>query len=298
MPIDVRRLRVLRELASRGTVTATAEALSYSGPAVSQQLAALEREVGVALLERDGRRLRLTDAGTVLVRHADTLFGQLEAAEAELAAMGSEVVGSLRVASFQSGSCGVLAPALGRLVAAHPALDVWLEDAEPEPGLALLRSRELDLVLGHEYPFSPRPRDGAFERFDLFPDALWLALPAAHPAVAAGAPLPLTALAADRWIAGAPGTACGEIVTHACRAAGFEPVVRHTSNDFEVVLALVRAGLGVALVPDLALPTGPSRPGVHLVRPSRPLARMVYAAVRTGAAARPAVRALLTELSA
>src|SRR6185369_1871590 len=175
MPLDVKRLRVLRELAERGTVAATAEALSFTPSAVSQQLSALEREAGVTLLEREGRRLALTDAGRTLVAHADAVLAQLERAEADLHAGAQEVTGTLRVAAFSSFARSVLPRVTAAILRDHPRLDVHVRDAEPQDSVPLLRLGELDVVIAQRFPYVPRDFGPAFGVVDLFDDALHLA---------------------------------------------------------------------------------------------------------------------------
>jgi DNA-binding transcriptional LysR family regulator len=289
MALDVRRLRVLRELAERGTVAATAQALSFTPSAVSQQLSALEREAGVVLLEREGRRLALTDAGRTLVAHADTVLAQLERAEADLHAGASEVSGTLRVAAFSSFARSVL-PGVAAAMLAHERLDVHVRDAEPQDSLPLLRLGELDVVIAQRFPYVPRELGPAFGVVELFEDPLHLATGPGHHDV----PPRFAALAERPWVAGHPGTACHEVVVHACHAAGHEPRIVGFSNDFAVVAALVARGVGIALIPQIAHDQAP--PAVTLRPLDPPLSRQVLAVVRAGAERRPAVAALLSEL--
>jgi DNA-binding transcriptional LysR family regulator len=291
MPLDVRRLRVLRELAERGTVAATAEALSFTPSAVSQQLATLEREAGVVLLEREGRRLALTDAGRTLVAHADAVLAQLERAEADLAAGAAEITGTLRVAAFSSFARSVL-PDVAAAMLAHERLALHVRDAEPHDSLPLLRLGELDVVIAQRFPYVPRPFGPAFEVVELFEDPLHLATGPGHH----DAPASFAGLAGRPWVAGHPGTSCHEVVVHACRAGGHEPRIVGFSNDFAVVAALVARGVGIALIPAIAHDQAP--PEVTLRPLDPPLKRDVLAVVRAGAADRPAIAAFLAELRA
>jgi DNA-binding transcriptional LysR family regulator len=292
--LDVRRLRVLRELAARGTIAATAEALGYTAPAVSQQLAALEREAGVELLERNGRRRRLTPAGEELVTRTEGILRELEAAEAALEATTTQVAGVLRCAAFASAHRALLPRAIAALAREHPDLRVTTQDMEPEDSLPALKLGELDLVLAQEYAFAPNPADPALERTDLLEDPLRVALPASHP-LATGDRVDMRALDAEPWIAGREGSFCHLVVIHSTRAAGYEPRLAHITNDFDVSYALVAAGAGVGLVPELA---GPPPPGV-VVKPvtGAPPSRRIYAAVRAGSSARPAIAAMLSALT-
>jgi DNA-binding transcriptional LysR family regulator len=282
MPLDVKRLRVLRELAERGTVAATAQALSFTPSAVSQQLAALEREAGVVLLEREGRRLALTDAGRLLVTHADAVLAQLERAEADLRAADGEISGTLRVAAFSSFARSVL-PRVTAAMLAHPQLDLHVRDAEPQDSIPLLRLGELDVVIAQRFPYVPRDFGPAFHVVELFDDPLHLATGPGHH----DAPARFADLAGRPWVAGHPGTSCHEVVLHACHAAG---------HDFAVVAALVAEGVGLALIPRIAHDQAP--PAVRLRPLEPPLSRQVLAVVRAGAEERPAVAAFLAQLRA
>ena len=292
--LDVRRLRVLRELAARGTIAATAEALGYTAPAVSQQLAALEREAGVALLERNGRTRRLTPAGEELVERTESILRELEAAEAALEATTTQVAGVLRCAAFASAHRTLLPHAIATLAQRHPGLRVATRDMEPEDSLPALKLGELDLAIAQEYAFSPNPADAAIERTNLLDDPLRLALPEEHP-LAATETVAVRDLEHDPWIAGREGSFCHRVVIHATRAAGYEPRLAHITNDFDVEYALIEAGAGVGLVPELA---GPPPPGV-VTRPveGAPPSRRIYAAVRAGSSARPAIAAMLEALT-
>ena len=292
--LDVRRLRLLRELHARGTVTAVAEALAYTPSAVSQQLATLEREAGVPLLERHGRRLQLTDAGRGLVEHADVVIARLELAEAELAAAaGDEVGGRVRVAAFQTAASSLMLPLLGTLPAEYPKLRLELVEMEAEEALDLLTRGEVDIVVAEEYDYAPRPRDPSLSFRDVCRDPLVLVLPASHPLCAADPDtVPLTALASERWASPRSGTAFDESLVRACRAlGGFEPDRRHRSNDLAVLEQLVAAGEAVALLPSLGRPG--RVPGVAVRRVAEgPLDRRIFLAARRGSTGRPALKAV------
>jgi DNA-binding transcriptional LysR family regulator len=291
--IDVRRLHTLRELADRGTIAATAQALHLTAPAVSQQLAALEREVGHQLTEPDGRRLRLTDAAHVLLGHADVIFAELERASAALSAHDSEAVGTVRVGAFATALANLLAPALPELSATHPDLHVTAMESEAPDCFERLVRREIDLAISMESSGAPQPGDPRFARFDLGDDALDAAVPAGHP-LATLEPLTLPDLAGHPWIAGSPGTPCHEITVAGCRSAGFSPHIVHTTLDWTTVLAFVAADAGVALVPRLGQTAAP--PGVVVRRLDDPPVRHVFAAVRRGSEEGPAVRTVLAAL--
>jgi DNA-binding transcriptional LysR family regulator len=294
--LDLRRLRLLRELAARGTIGAVAEALSYSPSAVSQQLAQLEKEAGVRLLERAGRNVRLTAAAQTLVTHTDALLARIEEAEADLAATAEQVTGTVRVATFQSAGLYLLAPALRRLAAQHPALRVEVADAEPETTLPSLALGALDLVLGDEYPFLPRPPDPRLDVEPLLREQFRLMLPAGHPLVRGGAPVSLADLKDEPWAAGKGDSHYAELTVRACRTlGGFEPEVRHRSNDLMMLLALVAHGQAVTLLPDLV---GAEREPAVAVRDiaEGELSRTVFSAIRRGSTRRPALIALRAAL--
>jgi DNA-binding transcriptional LysR family regulator len=297
--LDVRRLRLLRELHERGTVTAVAEALAYTPSAVSQQLATLEREAGVPLMERHGRRLRLTDAGRGLVEHAAAVIARLELAESELAAAaGEEVAGRVRIAAFQTAASGLVLPLLGALAAEHPRLRLELLEMEAEEGLELLRRAEVDLVLAEEYDYAPRPPDPSVLIRAVCRDPLVLVLPAAHPLAAGGESVALAALADEVWAAPRTGTAFADSMVRACRAlGGFEPDFRHRSNDLAVLEQLVAVGEAVALLPSLGQPGGV--PGVVVRHPAEaPLERSIFLAMRRSSAGRAALAAVADAVGA
>lgn len=287
--LDLRRLRLLRELRRRGTITAVAEALNYSPSAVSQQLSTLEKETGVRLLEPAGRRVRLTPQADVLVEHAERLLAEMERAEAALARSLHDTVGTLRVAAFQTAVLALVPQTLLRLADEHPGLRVEVTEAEPEAALPALLSGQFDLVLGEEYPGRPLPRPRESERHDLFTDELCLATPTAWPDRS------LAALSARPFVSEPPGTTAHDWSTAACRTAGFEPDVRYLSTDLQIHLTLVAHGLAAALVPHLS--GAATRADVTVQRlPGRP-ARAVFAAVRIGAAEHPTVQAFATALT-
>jgi DNA-binding transcriptional LysR family regulator len=296
--LDVRRLRLLRELHERGTVTAVAEALAYTPSAVSQQLATLEREAGVPLTERRGRRLQLTDAGRGLVEHAAAVIARLELAESELAAAaGDEAAGRVRLAAFQTAASNLVLPLLGALRERHPKLRLELLEMEAEDGLELLRRGEVDIVVAEEYDFAPRARDPSLVLRAICRDPLVLVLPESHPLAAADPEtVPLAALAGEVWATPRSGTAFDASMVRACRAlGGFEPDRRHRSNDLAVLEQLVAAGEAVALFPLLGRPG--RVPGVAVRRPAEaPLDRSIFLAVRRGSAGRATVAAVADAL--
>jgi DNA-binding transcriptional LysR family regulator len=293
--LDLRRLRLLRELRERGTIAAVADAMSYTPSAVSQQLAALEREAGVPLLERVGRSVKLTAAAETLADHTDGVLARLERAEAELAVASGAVRGRVRVASFQTAARALVAPVMRPLADRHPGLRVEIEETEAEEAQVLLRAGDVDLMVAEEYPNAPRPRDAALERADLGRDRVLLILPTDHPVAVENKPVRLGRLAGEHWIATRSGTLFSQLQARACRSAGFEPDVRHRTNDVALVIALVAGGHGVGFVPALAQPE--AHPGI-VVRPvaGQALERTIFAAARRGSGARPAHAAVIDAL--
>ncbi|MFI9274981.1 LysR family transcriptional regulator [Kitasatospora sp. NPDC052896] len=294
--IDARRLRTLRAVADHRTVTAAAAALYLTPSAVSQQLAALELETGHELLTRDGRGVRLTAAGEILVGHADAVLTQLERAEADLAAYAAGARGVVTVASFATGIALVLAPAIATLAGAAPGVRLKVLDAEGDASLPMLLDGQADLAVAVEYRGAPRADDRRLARVPLYAEPFDAVLPTGHPLAARPGPLAVAELAAEPWIGPYPGNPCHDVVLLACEHAGFTPRLEHSSDDFRAVVALASAGAGVALVPRSAL-RGVDLAGVA-VRPveSEPATRKVFAAVRSGAERHPLIRPVLAAL--
>ncbi len=293
--LDLHRLRLLRELEARGTVSAVAQALGYTTSAVSQQLAVLEREAGARLLERVGRNVRLTDAGRVLVGHAHALLDAAEAAEAEVAQVAAgRLAGTVRVSSFQSALLRIVAPAIRGLAATHPHVRVEANEVEVEQGVPALRLQHLDVVVGDEYDDQPRPVHRDLVRTDLVRERVRLVMPADHPLARRRRAVPLSALADQPWAACQPGTGHREMQIRACRLlGGFEPDLRHASDDFLILLELVRTTGACALLPELVL--GYEAPGVvvrDLVEGA--IGRSVYLLTRSSRT--PAVRVVTEAL--
>jgi DNA-binding transcriptional LysR family regulator len=278
--LDVRRMRVLREVAERGSIAAAAQALTFTPSAVSQQIATLEREAGVALVERGPRSIRLTPAGRALVEHTDGILASLEAAEAEIQAIAGVRGGMLRLASFPTAYATIMPAAIAEFRERHPGVELTLTETDPLAGRAHLKSGELDLALLYEYDYVPLPDDDSIERIPLTDDAIRVLLPQGHRAARRRA-VPLDALADEYWITSTARSSCHEFVARSCRASGFEPHIGFESDDHGVWQGLVAAGVGVALAPDLALEN--LHPGV-IARPValHPLKRRIYVAFRAG----------------
>jgi DNA-binding transcriptional LysR family regulator len=291
--LDVRRMRVLKSVAEEGSIAAAAQALSFTPSAVSQQIATLEREAGVSLVERGPRSIRLTDAGRALVEHTEGILASLEAAEAEIQAIAGVRGGILRLASFPTAYATIMPAAIAEFRSRHPAVELTLTEADPLMSLARVKSGELDLALLYEYDYVPLPEEDALERDILTDDPIRILLPRGHRETRRRA-VSLDTLAEERWITSTARSSCHEFVSRACRAAGFEPSIGFESDDHGVWQGLVAAGVGVALAPDLALEH--LHPGVE-ARPValQPLKRRIYTAYRAGGRS-PAIDAMLDVL--
>jgi DNA-binding transcriptional LysR family regulator len=296
--LDVRRLRVLHAVSEYGTVTAAAAALGYTAPAVSQQLAALERETGVRLTERAGRGIGLTPAADILVAHAAALLARLDAAEADIAALRDQVAGRVTLAAFPSAAAALVPDTWRALREYAPHVTIELEEMEPEESLPAVLRGDADIAIAHEYDLLPRPLDPLFERRDLLDDPVLVALPASDPATdpptdsATGHDaVDLASLAGQPFLAPRRATSCAELIQRACARAGFVPAVTARATDFHVLLSLVAAGAGVALVPRLAAGRLPD--GVVLRAPAQPVTRKIFTVSRRGGDRRPAVRVVL-----
>ena len=304
--LDVRKLLLLRELARRDTIAAVAEALCYTPSAVSQQLAALERDAGVPLLQRTGRRVSLTPAGAALAGQTEEILALLERAAAGLAAARTGLAGPLRIGAFPTAMRTILPAALVALGRDHPGLELMVTELDPAAVPDALRSGALDVALVHEYEFVPAPRDPALDTEPLLEEAIYLASAGPAPVVdentagektagedAAGED-PVGGHRDSPWIMASPGTLCHTMAVRACQAAGFTPRIRHHADDFVTVLALVAAGQGVALVPQLGA-IGPP-PGVVLTElPARRRTRIAY---RNGTRHHPPVSACIAAIHA
>jgi DNA-binding transcriptional LysR family regulator len=296
--LDPRRLAVLREFAHRGTIAEAADALAFTPSAVSQQLAQLQREAGVALLRKVGRRLELTDAGRTLVARADELLARIEEIDAELAAQAEEVAGTVRVGAFQTAASAIVIPALDRLAASHPRLRVELVEAEAEESLPALERGAVDVAIAEEYEHSPRPRSARLHREYLEPDEMVLALPRTHPQATRKRPLALASLSEIEWVAASADTAFGDMFVRLCRAVGgFEPRIRHRVNEMQLLLDIVASGAAAALVPALGRPDSDPRVAVRQLAEG-PFARALFVAIRGSERRRPTTKAVVDALSA
>jgi DNA-binding transcriptional LysR family regulator len=290
---DLERLRLLRELAHRGTMTAVAEAYRLTSSAVSQQLATLEREAHSKLFERVGRRVRLTAEGARLAVHAEEILRAVEAAELDLKASRHKPRGTLEIACFPSFAKAHLLPAVIRARKRHPELGVVLHDLEPADSIEAVRSGRCDLAISFTYSLVPRPDVPGLIARPLLQEPILLALPKHRHRRGR---IDLRQLADQDWIVGSRGPDDLQLAERACAAAGFAPRLTHMVDDYELMLQMVAAGLGIGFVPELGL-RYPSARNVVLSKPVGPaLFRWIYALTRAGPADSPLVSAVLSEL--
>src|SRR5215207_9528405 len=278
--LDVRRMRVLREVALRGSFSAAAEALSFTQSAVSQQIAALEREAGAVLVERSARGVRLTEAGEAVVRHADQILGRLAEAEAELEAIAGLRGGRLRMAAFESAAATIMPVAIAAFAKVHPAVELSMTLLEPEESVAALRAGDIDLAVtfGAGKP-EDRFGDGV-EHHHLLEDPMYLVLSQDHP-LARKRGVRLADLAGEPWIGGAPDCECNRLISQACMRFGFDPRIAFETDDYAAVQGFVAAGVGVSLIAELGLRTLRDDIVVRPLGRDTPV-RQIYATALTG----------------
>ena len=292
--LDVRRMKVLREVAARGSFSAAAESLSFTQSAISQQIAALERETGTKLVERGARGIRMTEAGEVLVRHADAVLARLSSAEDELAALAGLRGGRLRLSAFQSAGATLVPQAMAAFNRRYPDVELALTQAEPEPAVEMMRAGELDIAIVYDFDGMSGGIDEQLDAVYLLDDQYDLLLAADHP-LTKRARIRLSDLADERWVNSCPPSGCRRALIHSCVQAGFEPNVEFELDDILAMQALVATGMGVTLLPRLGLTT--VHPGV-VVRPldrEAPV-RHIHAARLRDAYESPATTAMMQML--
>jgi len=294
--LDTHRLRVLREFAERGTISATAAALGYTPSAVSQQLAALEREAGAVLLDRTARAAELTDAGRRLVDHAERILTLIEAAEADLSAAGP--TGRVTVTAFPTAAVA-FGPALVRRVRAHPGMSLLLRETQREEGLRLVRTGEADVALVADWTGRLASQDtGTLRFFSLLRDELVLVVPRGHPAADPGKPVDLDQLRDDPWLAAPTGEPSRQAVDRLLAGTGGMPPAPWEFEGLSTVLSLVARGIGIAALPRLTLSVGDHRRVVVRDLPGEAPARQVYAVARASSVRRPSVAVIVSALEA
>lgn len=290
--LDVRRLLILHAVSIHGSVTAAAKALSFTPPAVSQNLSALERDLGISLTERSGRGIVLTPAADMLVAHTEALLAQLDLAEADLADFRDEISGRVALAAFPSASATIVPTAWSTLARTAPHIELHLLTLEPEESLALVLRDEVDVAVIHHYNNVPRPLDPSFDVRLLLEDPVQIAVPRDH---AAQDGVALSELARESFVAPDPHIGCGEMTRRACAEAGFAPRIVARSSDCQVLLNLVGSSVGVSLIPRLAAIHVPE--SVRLIQPAQALTRSIHAISRRSGHRSPAVRLVLEALA-
>ena len=291
--LDVKRMRILKEVADRGSFSAAAESLSYTQSAVSQQIAALEREAGTQLVTRGSRGIKLTEAGEALVRHADAILTRLADAEAELEAIAGLRGGRLRLAAFPTVGATLMPLAIATFRERHPDIELTVRQLEPEDSLPLLKCGDIDIALTIE-PSALADSEGLDSTF-LLEDPMFAALPMNHP-LASKSRVRLKDLANDSWIGTTDACSCGALVRNHCIRMGFEPQITFESDDYLQIQGLIAAGVGVALIPTLALTTVRDDIVIRDLGSEAPI-RTIAAATLPGAQRSPAARAMLEVLT-
>jgi DNA-binding transcriptional LysR family regulator len=293
--LDVKQLRVLKAVSEHGSFSAAADALTYTQPAVSQQIAALEKQAGATLVNRGSRGVTLTDAGRALVEHAEVVIARLAAAEAELEAIAGVRGGRVRMSSFPNAGASLLPPAVALFTRRHPEVELTFVEEEPEEAVAMLRGAELELALVFEYRGLSQPEfDRLYEGIELrhlIDDPMYVAMPADHRA-ARKQRVRLGDFADDVWIQNDTRGPCGRLHLAACVGAGFEPNIGYESDDYNVVQGLIAAGVGVSLLPALSLTNVREDIVVRSLGPRAPT-RRIASAVLAGRYRSPAADAML-----
>jgi DNA-binding transcriptional LysR family regulator len=287
--LDVRRMRVLREVAVRGSFSAAAESLSFTQSAISQQIAALEREAGAVLVQRSARGVRLTEAGEAVVRHAEAILARLAEAESELEAIAGLQGGRLRMAAFESAGSSLMPPAIACFRERHPAVELSLTLGDPEITIPQLKSGDIDLAL--VFTSSRKASMEGIELMHLLEDPMLLVLPADHPLASKRHPR-LADLADEAWIGGPADCECNRLISRACLGVGFDPRIAFETDDYTAVQGFVAAGVGVSLIAELGLTSVRDDIAIRSLGRETPI-RHIFAATLEGGYRSPAVAAML-----
>ncbi|WP_149179801.1 LysR family transcriptional regulator [Streptomyces sp. TRM49041] len=291
--LNLERLRTLDALARHGSVSGAADGLHVTTSAVSQQLAKLEREVGQQLVAKNGRGVRLTDAGQLLADHAARILSQVELAQADIEAQRGQAVGEVRLAGFPTAARGLFPRAITALRASHPELRVRTSELEPEHGIRQVLRGDVDLAVVLDWSNKRLPVPGGLAQAALLDDAADVAMPAGHP-LAGRAEVALEDLADDDWVSWPEGEFCYDWLVFTLRSKGIEPRIAHLAGEHHTQLALIQAGLGVCVTPRLG--RGPVPDGVVLVPVRQQMRRHIYAVWRADADRRPSIRAAVEAL--
>ena len=295
--LDLQSVRIVRAIAETGSITAAARALGYSQPAISQHLQRTEARLGLALVARVGRSVRLTEAGTVLARHALTITSAFDAAEGDLADLAGLRTGTVRLAAFPTASSTIVPRLLGALATSHPGIKVTYIEAQPPEAVQLLRDGAVDLAITFSYPGDRADphRDSAsgLTTQALFTEEMVVVIPERH-SLADHAVIDVAMLAKERWIAGCP--RCRGPLLAVCEAAGFAPVISLETDNASAVMNMVASGLGVAMLPRLALATA-TLPAATVIRQHSPRSvRSIQALANDGARRVPSLAATVAAL--
>ncbi len=297
--LDLHRLRLLQEFAARGSIARTAAVLGYTPSAVSQQLAALEREAGTALLDRSARRAELTDAGRRLAGHAERILAMVEEAETDLSTEAQEPAGRVVATAFPSAAIA-FAPALARSLRTHPRLTLVLRQTPAREGLRQVRSGDVDVAIVDDWTSRLAEEielgGSILTCYHLIRDQLVLVLPRTHPAV--GSPVDLRALRHDPWLAAPTGEPSRQAVDRLLAAVGVAPPVLSEFEGMSTIVSLIARGIGIAILPRLAVAAAERRVTVRDLPHGLDLARDVYAVARTASVRRPSVAVIVTALRA
>jgi molybdate transport repressor ModE-like protein len=292
--LDVKRLRILREVANRGSFSAAAEELYLSQSAVSQQVATLEREVGMPLLDRTSGGPKLTEAGRALVAHTDAVVCRLEEAERELEAIAGLRGGRLRLVSFPTASATLVTRAVSSFRDRFPDVELFLAEAEPEDSVPALKAGDYDLALTYDYGFRPDKPDRDTERHLLLEEEMQLAMPPNHPMTRKKA-VRLEDLSDEDWLTGVSCGSCRDHLIELCQGSGFDPRISFESDDYQTLQGLVSAGVGVTLLPELALAGRHTDMELRPVAPKPPI-RRVWATTLAQGSRGPATEAMVEVL--
>jgi len=292
--LNTTRLRILREVAACGTLTAAAKALYMTQPAVSQQIAALEREVGVPLVERTTRSMRLTDAGLRLVHHADVILADCEEALADVRSSSEVIAGVVRMSIFRTAAGSIALAAMVDLRREHPDLEVVAKDIPADAAILALKAGKLDIALSYEWDVAPVPPDPGLDRYPLFREPLVVLLPANHPL--ASAPVRLRDLRDERWCVSQDSSYGGELIGRIAESIGLEMNVVFESDNFRAIGSAVEAGLGVGLAPMMTDLRGLDVAVQPLIEPS--LTRSIFAVTRKCSGQTPTIKVVLEALAA
>lgn len=291
---DLARLRLLRELSHKGTMVAVAAACRLTPSAVSQQLATLESEAGIALIEPTGRRVKLTAAGLRLAAHAETILNAVEAARLDMGSMSTQPGGTLQIGCFGTFAKAYALPAIVRARKRYPDLHVVMHELEPEDAVDAVRIGRCDAAIVYSHSLVPRAIDRSFEVVTLLDEPILLALPACREGLPAV--VDLSELADCEWIGGSRGTGGYELTGRACALAGFAPRITHCVDDYELLLRMVSAGLGVSFVPAVALDLYPDTGVIVRVAAGPALQRRIDIVTRPAIASAPVFASFVAEL--